>query len=191
MKFKLVPWVEKAQGTSGDTVFREVKGETVVAKKPGKRTKPFSEKQLEVQAVFNDGTSYYNMVRLVPELLALYEKAAKATGKSTYQLCRKDWKDSPKVRRLELHEYEGKAGGVIKFLVQDTIPADKIYVFLSDEEEGIVIEKGLAVPVVAGTDFWKYTATTDVPAGRSVIVEVIAYDHAGNKGRLSGVANVL
>jgi hypothetical protein len=190
MKFKLVPWVQEAHGKSGDTVFREVKGETIVAQKPGKKKTPFSEKQVEVQANFTDAADYYNMVMLVPELLALYQQAASKAEKTVFKMCQQDWFDSPQIRRLQLEEYEGKAGGVIKFMVKDEIPVEKVIVTLSDEEEGTVIEKGLAVPVQAGTNFWMYTATTSVPAGKMVIVEVIAYDHPGNKGRLSGVANV-
>ena len=37
MKLKLVSWIREAHGKSGDTVFREVNGETIVADKPGKR----------------------------------------------------------------------------------------------------------------------------------------------------------
>jgi hypothetical protein len=47
---------------------------------------------------------------------------------------------------------------------------------------------GHAVRETEGTNFWMYTTTTAVPAGKSVVVQIEAYDYPGNKGRLSGVA---
>jgi hypothetical protein len=190
MKMKLVPWIREAHGTSGDTVFREVNGETIVASKPGKRTTPFSEAQVEMQDRFLDARDYYEKVKRMPELLALYEQAAEEAGKSVYMMCRKDWYHAPKVRSLALEEYNGQAGGVVKFKVLDEILADRVIVTISDEEAGTLIEKGEAVPEVEGTNFWMYTATTAAPAGRSVVVQVEAYDHPGNKGQVSGNVNV-
>ena len=143
MKLKLVSWIREAHGKSGDTVFREVNGETIVADKPGKRKEPLSDKQTEVQYRFTDARDFYRKVKLVPELLAMYEKAAEAAGKSVYMMCRKDWYSVPLVRGLELAQYHGQAGGVIKFKVQDDILAAKAIVTLSDEEEGTLIEWGM------------------------------------------------
>ena len=95
MKMKLVSWIREAHGKSGDTVFREVNGETIVADKPGKRKGPLSEKQLEVQYDFTDARDFYRKVELLPELYAMYEKAAEAAGKSVYMMCRKDWYQRP------------------------------------------------------------------------------------------------
>ena len=186
MKMKLVSWIREAHGKSGDTVFREVNGETIVADRPGKRKQPLSEKQQEVQYRFTDARDFYRKVELVPELLAMYEQAAEAAGKSVYMMCRKDWYSVPLVRGLDLNEYHGRAGEVVKFKVQDDILAASAIVTISDDEEGTLIEWGPAVREVEGANFWMYTTTTAVPAGKSVIVQVEAYDYPGNKGRVSG-----
>jgi hypothetical protein len=186
MKLKLVSWIREAHGKSGDTVFREVNGETIVADRPGKRKGPLSEKQQEVRYNFFDARDFYRKVKLVPELYAMYETAAEAAGKSVYMMCRKDWYSVPLVRGLELDEYHGQAGAVINFKVQDDILAAKAIVTISDEEEGTLIEQGHAVRENEGTNFWVYTTTTAVPAGKSVIVQIEAYDYPGNKGHKSG-----
>jgi hypothetical protein len=186
MKIKLVSWIREAHGKSGDTVFREVNGETIVGDKPGKRKAPLSDKQQEVQYRFTDARDFYRKVKLVPELYAMYETAAEAAGKSVYMMCRKDWYSAPLVRGLELKGYHGEAGGVIKFKVQDDILAEEAIVTLSDGDEGTLIEWGQAVRETEGTNFWMYTATTSVPAGKSVIIQIEAYDYPGNKGQTSG-----
>ncbi len=186
MKMKLVSWIREAHGKSGDTVFREVNGETVVGDKPGKRKGPLSEKQQEVRYDFFDARDFYRKVKLTPELYAMYEKAADTAGKSVYMMCRKDWYSVPVIRGVELEEYHGQAGGVIKFKVQDDILAAKAIVTLSDGDEGTLIEEGHAVRDQEGLNFWTYTTTTAVPAGKSVIVQIDAYDYPGNRGRTSG-----
>jgi len=189
MKLKLVSWIREAHGKSGDTVFREVNGETIVADKPGKRKEPLSDKQTEVQYRFTDARDFYRKVKLVPELLAMYEKAAEAAGKSVYMMCRKDWYSVPLVRGLELAQYHGQAGGVIKFKVQDDILAARAVVTLSDDEEGTLIEWGEAVREVEGTNFWMYTTTTAVPAGKKVAIQIEAFDYPGNTGQTSGMVH--
>lgn len=185
MKLKLVSWIREAHGKSGDTVFREVNGETIVADKPGKRKGPLSDKQKEVRYRFTDARDFYRKVERIPELYAMYEKAAEAAGMSVYMMCRKDWYDDPLIRGLHTEDYHGQAGGVITFKVQDDILAAKAIVTLSDEEEGTLIEWGEAVRETEGTNYWMYTTTTAVPAGKSVIIEIEAYDYPGNKGRQS------
>ena len=189
MKLKLVSWIREAHGKSGDTVFREVNGETIVADRPGKRKGPLSEKQQEVQYRFTDARDFYRKVQLVPELLAMYEKAAEAAGKSVYMQCRRDWYSLPLVRGVEFQDYHGQVGGVIKFKVQDDILAARAIVTLSDDEEGTLIEWGEAVREVEGTTFWMYTTTAAVPAGKLVAIQIAAFDYPGNMGRTSGVVH--
>src|SRR5512139_1934442 len=148
MKFKLVPWVREAHGSSGDTVFREVNGETVVGARPGKRKKPFSPRQVAVQKRLTRAADYAAMVLLNPPLLALYEQAAEKTGKSVYTLARDDWWDAPEVSfgNASLLDYEGQPGNIIRFTIRDQITVNRVIVTLSDADEGTVIEKGQGVP---------------------------------------------
>jgi hypothetical protein len=193
MKFKLVPWVREAHGSSGDTVFREVNGETVVGARPGKRKKPFGPKQVAVQKRLAQASGYADMVLLNPPLLALYEQAAEKTGKSSYTLARQDWWDAPEVSlgNASLIDYEGQPGNVIRFTIRDEIQVDKVIVTLYDDDTGTLIEKGSGVPQVAGTNYWMYTATKPVSAGVTVAVRVEAFDHPGNVGQETATKKIV
>jgi hypothetical protein len=188
MKFKLVPWVREAHGSSGDTVFREVNGETIVGARPGKRKTPFTPKQVAVQKRLTRASDYADMVLLHPPLLALYEQAAEKTGKSVYTLARDDWWDAPEVSfgNASLLDYEGRPGDIIRFTIRDLVTVNRVIVTLSDADEGTLIEKGQGVPDVAGSAYWMYTATKAVPAGVTVAVRVEAFDHPGNAGQETG-----
>jgi hypothetical protein len=188
MKFKLVPWVREAHGSSGDTVFREVNGETIVGARPGKRKKPFGPKQVAVQKRLTGASDYADMVLLNPPLLALYEQAAEKIEKSVYTLAREDWWDAPEVSfgNASLLDYEGQPGDIIRFTVRDQVTVERVIVTLSDDDEGTLIEKGEGVPAVAGSTYWMYTATKAVPAGVTVAIRVEAFDHPGNVGQETG-----
>jgi hypothetical protein len=192
MKLKLAPWIREAHGSSGDTVFREVNGETVVASKPAKRKTPYSPKEIAVHKRFAQASEYADMVLLHPPLLALYEQAAEKSGKSAYAMARSDWWDAPEVSfaPASLAAYEGRVGDVIRFTVRDEVVVDSVVVTLSDDDEGTLIEKGLAVPEVAGTTYWMYKATRPVPAGVTVAFRVEAFDHPGNVGPATGTKKI-
>ena len=180
MKAKLAPWLKETRGSSGETVFKQVNGETIMSSKPSKRKTPYSPDEIEVQERFLDARDYAKDVKLDPALLALYKEAAEAAGKSVYMLCRDDWYKPPRISRLEISDYNGQVGDVITFKVRDAIGAKKAIVTLSDDEEGTLIEKGLAALQIEGTTKWTYTATKPVQAGMTVRVQVQAYDYPGN-----------
>ncbi len=192
MKVKLIPWLREASGKYGESVFRKVNGETILALSPSKRTTDYSEQELAVQERFLQARDYADYVQLKPDLLALYQQAAEEAGKSSaYALAREDWFKPPKVTALRLDDYNGQAGSLVKFITRDELGVVKAVVTICDEEEGTLIEQGLAVEEVEGAGHWLYTATTQAPSGRSVTVEVEAYDHPGNKGRSSAVRNII
>jgi hypothetical protein len=193
MKVTLVPWLQDAKGKSGDTVFKNVKGQTVITKKPRKRKTPYSAKEVAVHTRFTDASDYAEMVMLHPPLLALYEQAAEKSGRSAYQLAREDWFDAPTVSFSDgsLVGYEGHAGDIIKFKIRDEIAVERVIVTLSDDDTGDLIEKGPGVPEVAGSKFWMYTATKAVPSGVTVVVRVEAYDHPGNFGHATGSKKIV
>ena len=192
MKMKLVPWIQEARGKSGDTVFREVDGETVVASKPGKRKTPSSGKQVEFQDRFLDARDYYtDRVKRIPALLALYEQAAEQAGKSVYMMCRRDWYQAPEVRNPELGGYNGQVGDIVGFKVRNVIPAARAIVTLTDGDTGALIERGQAEPEFEGSSFWQYTATQAVPAGVNVSFRFEVYDYPGNSGEKTDSKRVI
>ena len=189
MKIKFSPLVEDGRGKSGNGVVKKVNGKYLYASKPTRSAKP-SPKQLEVQDRFTDANDYVDEVNLKPDLLALYEKAAEATGKSIYLLCRKDWYKAPRITRPDLTEYNGQVGDRILFKVRDVVGAKRAIVTLSDDEAGTLIEKGLAIQEIAGSFEWIYTATKAVQAGVTVAIRVEAFDYPGNQAELTSTKKV-
>jgi hypothetical protein len=188
MKAKLVGWLEKTQGSFGDTVFKEKDGETHIVRKPSPRKSEYSEKELATHKRWAIANDYYQYVQLKPELLALYQQASEDTGKTVFMLCKNDWLKPPQITDFRLAAYNGKPGDVIKIWTRDTIGVVNVNVRIYDDE-GTVYEEGPAAPEVEGAKyagFWEYKATTPVPVGKSVIVEATAFDHPGNKARMSG-----
>jgi hypothetical protein len=182
VKAKLIGWIDEASGSYGDTVFREKQGKTIIARKPKKRVKPFSEAQLTVQKRFRAARDYANYVKLNPDLLTRYEEAAREAGTSVYMLCRRDWYRPPEIDEIKLQKYSGQIGQVIRFTVHDEIGAETVAVTLSDADLGDLIEKGEAVEEYPGSGHWMYTATQQVAAGRQVRVLIEATDYPGNTG---------
>lgn len=189
MKAKLVGWIEKTQGSFGDTVFKEKDGQTHIVRKPSERTSEYTEKEVARKKRWAIANDYYQYVQLKPELLTLYQQASEDTGKTVFMLCKNDWLKPPEITNLKLAAYNGKTGDVVSIWTRDTIGVVSVDVRIYDEEEGTVYEQGPAVPEVEGAKyagFWIYHATTTIPVGKSVIVEATAFDHPGNKARLSG-----
>lgn len=193
MKAKLVGWLEEASGSYGDTVFKEKDGQTHIVRKPRKRKTEYSEKEVTEKKRWAMAKDYYQYVQLKPELLELYQQAADDTGKTVYMLSQQDWLKPPEITNFRFAPYNGKPGDVIKFWTRDEIGVVNADVTIYDLDDGTVYEQGPAVAEVKGAKFagfWMYTATTSVPVGKSVIVEIVAYDHPGNKTRVSGEQSI-
>jgi hypothetical protein len=189
MKAKLIGWLEETSGSYGDTVFKENDGQTHIVRKPRKRKTAYSEQEVARQKRWAMANDYYQYVQLKPELLALYEQAAEATGKTVFMLCRQDWLKPPEITDLKLAAYNGKPGDMIRIWTRNTIAVVDATVRIFDDDDLTVYEQGPAVVEVEGAKsagFWQYTATQSVPAGKSVVVEVVVHDHPGNKAWMSG-----
>lgn len=183
-KAKLSPVFDKVSGTYGDMVFREVNGETIWAHRPRQ-----SAETEAVQAAFTErclkARDYATRVQKDAAVLALYQQAAEASGKSVYRLCTSDYHNPPTVTDPDLTEYKGQVGDVIKFNARDDFGVVKVIVTLSDDDQGTLIEQGLAVPEVDGTTYWMYTATKAVPARATVSIRFEAFDRPRGMGSLT------
>ena len=58
------------------------------------------------------------------------------------------------------------------------------------DEQGVAIESGYAVEEVFGPGNWYYAAKTAVPAGKKVIVNVVATDRPGNTAVYQHIINL-
>jgi hypothetical protein len=102
----------------------------------------------------------------------------KAKGTQVFALAVADFFNAPAVDEIDLSQYTGKAGETIHIRASDDFEVRGVSVVIHDAN-GAVLEQGGAV--AGGDGAWTYTATTAVPTGQSVAIEVTATDRPGNK----------
>jgi len=170
--------VHGLRGKVGDLlVFRIVNGKTIVAKAPSTANRVPSQKQLDRQEHFQEAVIYGKTVVVTPELKAMYETAV-PEGKSVYKIALADFLRAPKISKVDVNEYTGKAGSIIKLRAIDDFMVKSVMVAIYNND-GSLVEQGNAVVGPNGLD-WVYTATTsnDSLAGDKIVIR--ASDLPGN-----------
>jgi hypothetical protein len=82
------------------------------------------------------------------------------------------------VDEINLSTYTGKPGEAIKIRASDDFEVVGVGVRILDAN-GVVLEQAPAAQGSAGA--WTYTATTTLPDGQQVLIEVTAADRPGHK----------
>ncbi len=114
-----------------------------------------------------------------PVTKALYDAKAEATGTPVFALTIADFFHAPEVDGIDLSAYTGQVGENIAIRAHDDFAMKGVAVAIRTNT-GQVLEQGAAVP---GTDSpWRYTATTALPVGQNVSIEVTATDLPGHQG---------
>ena len=85
----------------------------------------------------------------------------------------------PVVDQIDLSTYTGKAGESIRITASDDFAVAGVAVTIHDTA-GAVLEQGAATPAGEGAT-WNYVATTDLPPGQQVSIEVTATNRPGHK----------
>lgn len=139
-------------GKIGDIiVFSQRDGKTIVSKAPRKRTGESSDKQKEQQARFQQAVLYGKSVLADPAQKALYE----STGRRAYNVAVADMLKAPKIDRIDLSNYGGQVGDIIRIRVYDDFKVKQVSVQIYNSN-GTLLEEGEAI--LEGID-WVYTAT--------------------------------
>ena len=81
---------------------------------------------------------------------------------------------------VDLSAYTGQMGDKIAIRAHDDFDVSGVSVAISDTD-GHALESGAAVETPPDSGRWLYTATTAVPTGTSVRIEVTATDRPGHK----------
>lgn len=170
--------VHGLRGKVGDLlVFRIVDGKTIVAKAPTTANRESSPKQLERQEHFQEAVIYGKTVVVTPELKAIYETSV-PEGKSVYKIALADFLRAPKISHVDVNEYTGQAGSIIKLRAVDDFMVKSVTVAIYNND-GSLVEQGNAVASPNGLD-WVYKATTSNGsiAGDKIVIR--ASDLPGN-----------
>lgn len=178
---RLNPALMSLRGKIGDLVFKKLNGESYVARRPERTNRIPSDAQKAVQQRFREATVFGKTVMADAQARALYEAAARNRKKPTFSLMVADFFSVPEVSEIDLSTYDGQAGSTIGIRANDDIMVMSVDVTITNGS-GTLFERGAAARSAQDAGRWTYTATTSIPAGTPLHVEVIATDRPGNKG---------
>lgn len=179
-KVQLNPVMEGIRGSIGDLVFKHYGEEVIVGRKPDRGGQPPTTGQQQVRNQFKLATVYGKAVLADPVAKALYEPVAQGKGIHVFALTIADFFHAPVVDEIDLSAYTGQPGGTIRIRASDDFQVTSVEVAIR-MPDGTALEQGLAA-AVAGDGTWTYQATTALPAGQTVSIEVSALDRPGHKG---------
>ncbi|RXK81742.1 hypothetical protein [Filimonas effusa] len=175
-------------GSSGLTgnmlVYRQRKGRTFIAKRPQKRKKPFTEEELQHQALFADAITYARAAIVDPAVKEIY--AFKAKGiESAYNVAVRNFYDLPEVKLVDVSGYNGSIGSKILVKATDKCKVNKVKIVIKSSA-GSIIEQGEAVVLANDLD-WIYTATTLNSSPSGSTVTATAFNLPGNSANSNKV----
>jgi hypothetical protein len=172
-------FVRGLSGSLGDQFIVKTykSGHTVICKKPTfESNRTFSQAQKAHQQAFREAAAYAKQMKGEE----IYITLAKRMAKIPYNLALSDWFNPPEVLEIDLSDWCGQAGQVIRMRAQDDVLVQHVRVTITDEV-GTVLEQGPAVE--AGALWWEYMTTAT--ASGKVEVKATALDLPGHKTEMS------
>lgn len=173
MKVKLNPAIEGMSGQLGDLVFREVRGKTVVSRKPVVTAEP-TENQTAHRERFKLAAAYGRSVMADNIARLLYESIAQSRGVPIFAVTIADYLNAPIIHNIDLSGYSRTVGNVIAVQATDDIEVVNVHVSIQDDQ-GNTLEAGNAVNE---SGRWLYTAQQTLSAD-TLSVKAIATDRPG------------
>ena len=177
---KLNPALLIILGKVGNLVFKMRYGSIYASRRPASRRRRFTGPQKAMQERFRRGTSYGKSVLADPQARAPYDAVARKRGKPVLSLMVADFLNPPVIDEIDLGGYDGQIGSTIRVRATDDFGVTSVNVLISGAS-GEAIEGGPATAQSRNSGRWVYTATTSVPGGIPVCVEVTATDRPGNR----------
>jgi len=178
-------------GTVGDITLANWKGIKVARRRRGPSTLPPSEAQAKQRENFAIASEYAKEIGADPTKRQIYTEIAKGQPTTWRALAVQDYLTPPILSRVDVRDYNGKAGDRIDIYVHD-VTCDRVSVTLLDSTApppegegedwlGAVVEEGEALRAVEGQDYhWIYRATVSLPVEKFRLV-VTARDLPGNE----------
>ena len=166
-------------GAMDEMVFAD-HGEYTVSYMKKKRKGEPSEAQQIWNARWDEAQAYAKSVKADPGKWEFYKMVAKEKKMPVHALLVGDYLGSPSFKPLDLREYKGQVGNLIKIQAFDAVGLVSCEVAIYSVD-GPEIERGMAVEMGTRTGFWHYTATQPVALGSDVFIEVTGVDYAGKR----------
>ena len=169
-------------GKVGDSlVFRQVAGKTILAKAPDMSRRKVSPAQKAHLNKFELAKEYARKLKDRPELKAAYQTRASG-NKAAYHVAIGDFMNSPKIERIDVHSYHGRAGDTIRIRATDDFQVTRVQLTVL-APDGTLVEEGDAVLQANGVD-WIYAATIRFAPIKGCRIKASAMDRPGNVGEM-------
>ncbi len=180
-KIRLNGYTREFQGRVGPHVFRRRRDGTMVASiRPDTSHLTPTAAQLAVRRDFITAASYAKRVLGNPLTRAPYDVLAAAGHLTPFALAVRDWYHLPTVDDISLARYHGNAGDFIDIVASDDVGLTAVLVTIKHRTTQAVLEAGNAT---GNGEAWIYTATTTLPTGEPVTIEVTAKDGTEHEGK--------
>ena len=178
-RVKLNPMFEELHGRFGDIVFRELFGETIMARPPDMTGIVPTAAQLSIRERFSQAAIYGRMALDDPQTAALYKAVADEKRKPVFSLLVADFFNAPVMDELDVSQYAGQTGSPIYVRTHDDFSVQSVQIKITDTD-GQTLESGMATVEAGGTGRWKYTGQTLIGEGVNVRIQVLVTDRPGN-----------
>lgn len=158
--------IQGLSGSLGDqlVIKQDKAGRTIISASPTfNENRTFSEAQLERQEKFREAIAYAKDAKTEE----VYQDKAAGTPQSAYNVAMADWFHAPEIHEIDIENWHGQAGQVIRIRAMDDVKVTLVSVVITDEN-GTVVEQGLAQ--AAEGSWWTYTATAAAPENARIVV---------------------
>lgn len=181
-KITFHPMVSTVRGKSGGIVFKTVRGKTILAQSPTVAAREASPAQLAQRERFTAACNYAREVLSDPLQRRLYADLARERDRRIDKMIESDFLTSPTVDLVDVANYRGEPGGLVRVLATDDIEVVAVTVEIRTASDAKV-ESGAAAKVHG---VWNYTATATAPQ-EALVITATARDRPGNTASASVV----
>jgi hypothetical protein len=112
---------------------------------------------------------------------ALYLNRAVGTPLSAYEWAVADYMGKPKVLGIDICDWTGDIGEMIRIQARDNVVVLRVYVKIW--EKSLLLEEGEAVESETEPFGWTYITRSPIQPKPGIWLEAVAYDLPGNRGQ--------
>jgi len=144
--------VRGLSGSFGDQLVMKIDkaGRTIVSNKPGfDENRVFTPSQKAQQEKFREASVYARDAKDLP----VYATKAEGTPMNPYNVALADWFHAPEIKEIDLSDWTGQSGQVIRIQALDDVQVKQVGVVITDENDA-VLEQGAATKAEGG--WWTY-----------------------------------
>ena len=178
-KIRRIPVIGEMSGKVGQVVVKRYRDKYVITSIPVASAHRSPKQKAHTQR-FRDAMEYAKLKTRESPTDELYGRPAHEQGKAANTLAVSDFFRPPVIRKVDLTDYQGKAGARLTVMVDNIIQVREVRVTIVDSEDKPV-EAGMGKMVK--NNIWSYTTTRDVEStgqANGATVVIVATDHPGN-----------